>query len=364
MKNLKILIATLILSLLLASCFNNNNEEEDNVTKAKDEILGNNNSENNDNDQDDNSNSTWEINQTEWSWWLDNSQKYEEAENTESNTQRYRVNYLTDERFLSLDSLEWENFSWLEVELTWNTLVDSVDKIVVKFSNPDSNYPDDNYTLQTFESGWSEFTYRAFAEYETLDYWVNTYILEAYSWDTVSKLEVIINISDSEDENTDNSTSSNNSTVSSQSFDLNVENLPSSSEFWNPKAIWNGSITYSDIKWLEIKKIWENAIELESDSVTNFLIDNWTGWFYWNTLREISWDKWISFYVLRLEWENYFYEKHYYLDNWIYWVITLDRWTWIDQEGLKDANTELAWNNDEFEITEITDELFVEILNQ
>lgn len=359
MKNIKILIVTLIFSLLLSSCFNNNEDEENGVSDAKDEILGENSWENN---QDENDNNDWENDDVVWSGGLDNSEKYEEASNTEAETQRYTVNYLTDERFLSLDSLEWQDFEWLEVELTWNTLVDSVDRIVVNFSNPESDYPDDTYTLQTFESWDSSFLYRAFSQYETLDEWVNTYLLEAYSWDTVSRLEVIINIWDEYSQ--EDSNNSNNLNSSIESFDLNIDNLPRSSEFWSPREIWNWIYTYSDIKWLEIKKVSENAVELESDSVTNFLIDNWINWFYWNTLRPISWETGVSFYVVSLDWENYIYEKHYYLENWIYWIIPLTEWDWADQESLSDINSQLADENDEFEITEVTDELFTEILNQ
>jgi hypothetical protein len=93
------------------------------------------------------------------------------------------------------------------------------------------------------------------------------------------------------------------------------------------------------------------------------LIENNTWWFYWNTLRPILWDKWVSFYVIRLDWDNYLYEKHYYLENWIYWVVSLEKWTWIDSTNLNDKNSELWNKNEEFTITNITDKLFITILN-
>ncbi len=352
MKNIKTLLIVMFLSLFLSSCLGTQNED---INKAKEELLWENNSNislvNDD------------FEETSFSGsFLDNKEKYEAAENTEVIKEKYSVEYLTDARFISLDSLEWKDLLSLKVEFTWKTLVDNVDKIIVNYSNSESEFPDDRYTLQTFNPGDSNFKYRAFDDFKTLDYWVNKYLIEAYVWKEVSKLEVILNVFKNEEDYIVKSESEWDSTISSIEK-LSIDYLPESSEYWNPKEIGNGIYTYSDIKWLEIKNIWNIWLELDSDSVTNFLIENNTGWFYWNTLRPILWDNWVSFYVIRLDWENYLYEKHYYLENWIYWVVSLEKWTWVDYKNLNDKNNELGEKNDNFTITNITDKLFITILN-
>ncbi len=356
MKNFIATILLLLLPIFLGSCFS---EQDNEVDKAKQELLSGSNVESNgwENNSDDLENQGIS---NSWSF-LNNEQKYNEAEETEVKKEKYTVEYLTDKRFLSLDSLEWKDFNSLKVEFTWKILIDSVDKIVVKFSNDQSDFPDDNYTLQTFNPWDSSFTYRAFDSFETLDYWVNQYIIEAYSWDEVSELKVTLNVFENEEDyividNVENTTDDH------KGFDMN--NLPENSDFGSPLEIKDWLYTYTDIKWLELKDIWPNWPRLDSDSVTSFLSENSSSWFYWNTLRPILWDDWVSFYVIRLDWEDYFYEKHYYLDNWLYWVILLDTWEWFDLDSLSDKNQELWEKNDDFVITNITDKLFINILNQ
>lgn len=353
MKNLKILLIVLFLSIFLSSCLSTQNED---VNKAKEELLGENNSNIDSVDEENDETSSSGS-------FLDNKEKYEAAENTEVIKEKYRVEYLTDARFISLDSLEWKDLFSLKVEFTWKTLVDNVDKIIVNYSNNESDFPDDRYTLQTFNPGDSTFKYRAFDDYETLDYGVNKYLIEAYVWKEVSKLEVTLNVFENEEDYIIKSTSEKTDSTIATIEELSIDDLPESSEYWTPKEIWNDIYTYSDIKWLEIKNIWNVWLDLDSDSVTNFLIENNTWWFYWNTLRPILWDKWVSFYVIRLDWDNYLYEKHYYLENWIYWVVSLEKWTWIDSTNLNDKNSELWNKNEEFTITNITDKLFITILN-
>ena len=105
---------------------------------------------------------------------------------------KYETEYLSNEKFLELNELDKSNFSSLEVELTWITLVD-IDKIEVNFSNKDSKFPDDNYTLTEFKPWDKTFLYRAFSKYETFDYWRNVYTFIAYSWENKSILELVIN---------------------------------------------------------------------------------------------------------------------------------------------------------------------------
>jgi hypothetical protein len=88
-------------------------------------------------------------------------------------------------------------------------------------------------------------------------------------------------------------------------------------------------------------------------------------WFYRNTCKEIVKDKWISFYVIRLDWDDYIYEKHYidYI-HWFYWILEIEKWQNVTKNNIAEKNTELKGNNDTFDKTDITDKIFKEIVNQ
>lgn len=312
----------IILILSLTSCFWWN----DDVTKAKQELLN----------QDNSLEEKFE----------ENIAKYEEAEKTEK--EKIVINYLTESKFIELDSIDENDLTSLELEITWKTLV-NVDKINVTFSNSTSKFPVDNYALKTFKSWDETFLYRAFKKYETLDYGENKYIIEAYSWAEVSKIELIINIDEKSLE------SSNEEILTEQ---VNLNSLPVWWDFWNPVDIWLGKFTYSDIKWLQVEKLINADLALDSDSVNEFLADRIDWWFFWNSLRPVSWEEWVSFYLIRLEWDKYFYEKHYYTNSWFYWVLVLETWSWIDLNWLSEKNTQLKEKNIDFTITTISDKLF------
>lgn len=312
------------LSLSLTSCFWWN----DDVTKAKQELLNQDNS----------------IEET----FEENIAKYEEAEKIEK--EKIVINYLTESKFIELDSIDENDLTSLELEITWKTLV-NVDKINVTFSNNTSKFPVDNYALKTFKSWDENFLYRAFKKYETLDYGENKYIIEAYSWAEVSKIELIINV----EKDKESSENIDEEIVTEQ---VNLNTLPVWWDFWNPVDIWLGKFTYSDIKWLQVEKLINADLALDSDSVNEFLPDRIDWWFFWNSLRPVSWEEGVSFYLIRLEWDKYFYEKHYYTTSWFYWVLVLETWSWIDLNWLSEKNTQLKEKNADFTITTISDKLF------
>jgi hypothetical protein len=98
-------------------------------------------------------------------------------------------------------------------------------------------------------------------------------------------------------------------------------------------------------------------------NITSILADRIKSWFFWNTCRPIKDKEWISFFVITLDWENYIYQKHYYLPyRWLYWIQELEAWTWVTSKNIKEKNKELKEKNNNFGILKITDELFKEIL--
>jgi len=321
-KKLNIIIL-LIITLILSSCF----WSQDDVSKAKQELLNQENSIENDK-EDEGSN----------------------VEKLEEKKEKVIINYLDENKFIELDSLNEDDIDSMELEIKWKTLV-NVDKIIVNFSNDESNFPIDSYELKTFKSWDESFLYRAFIKYETLDYGENKYVIEAYSWTEISKLELIINVEDKEK----TSDSKNDEIVTTE---VNLSSLPVWWDFWNPVNVWLGKFTYSDIKWLQVEKLINANLTLDSDSVNEFLADRIDWWFFWNSLRPVSWEEWVSFYLIRLEWDKYFYEKHYYTNSWFYWVLVLENWSWIDLNWLSEKNTQLKEKNIDFTITTISDKLF------
>jgi hypothetical protein len=65
---------------------------------------------------------------------------------------------------------------------------------------------------------------------------------------------------------------------------------------------------------------------------------------------------------LRLKWEEYFYEKHYFdiIHN-LHFIYLLEKWTWVDKEWLDDKNTELKEKEFSFSLVE---NLFKQIINK
>jgi len=362
MKNITKLLIVVLLISFLSSCFNK--QENDNIIEAKKQMwIIDNNTEN----------TNWSINEQK----LDNN-PIDEIENktnsnkdivqTEEKKQNIEIVNITSEVFLDFDSLDWVNLLWWEVEITWTTLA-NVDTITVEFSNNTSDYPDDNYKLQKFKAWDKNFLYRAFSNYETLDFWINEYIFTAISWNRESKTKIILNVTKEETKQN----LSNNYT-----WDIDFKSLPIWENFWEPKQIWNWKITYSDIKWLEIEKKEAHNYNCSKNPDTDEyyvseLLDESVSWYYWwNTCRPFWNNEWINFFVLRLDWNDYIYEKHIYLNNWLYWIYELSSWEdlvldnddWSTKSNkLQEKNNELKEKNSEFTIVEIINDLFTKILN-
>lgn len=243
-------------------------------------------------------------------------------------------------------------FSAWGLEITWKTLTE-VDKIIVTFENTESSFPKDVYTLKQFTSGSKTFTYRAFTKYETFDYWKNVYTIEAYSWDKVSTTQLVLNyVKDEEKKDV-----SESSTINAGSGQVSLDSLPVGSTYWNPVDLWNGNVSYSDLKWLEISNYTFPSISCET--LTKDLLDKMNTYFFWNTCRPIAENKWFSYFIIRLDSDKYVYEKHYYLsEKWIYWVQELATWEWVTKDNLWEKNQELKDKNGEFTILEATDNLF------
>lgn len=331
MKKYLSLVLSIFLIFSLSSCFWKWASEGD-IEDTKKELLNN----------------TWNVVDDSSTGW--NIPKYEDENDKKDNSKEeekpakveketYTVEYLWDNQFLEIDNLDKQDFKNRKVVITWKTLT-KVDKIIVNFSNSSSKFPDDRFQLARFKAWDDTFTYNAYAQYEVLDYWTNEYLIEAYSWDEISKTLITIYLP--EKDTSTSSTQEDKKTDSSK----------------------DSSLTSSSIKWL---KMWEAEANLDvstSNGVTEFLAeytpDN--AWFYWNTSRPIASWEWMSVYVIRLDGSEYVYEKYYYLPDWTFGVLELETWTWVDKENIMEKNNEFKEKNEDFDTTD-ADKYFKDKLN-
>ena len=379
----KIIIFSMIIMLLLSCSFWTKNDD---ITKAKQELL--------------NSNSLKEVDTSTWLFqkddnipsltknealtWKTTEIKKQEDQQTEDKVY-YKVEKITPEQFIEIDDLsdKLKNISsWIEI--TWKTLT-NVDKIIVNFENKTSDFPIDSYRLGQFKAWDKNFVYRAKWEFKVLDFWDNEYVFEAYSWDKISKLKVLIHIPE-EIKNTSHNTNNN---IESINLDSNISyekkliwswdnsvyfSFPKSSSFWDPLSVWTDLITYSNINNLEIKRVDFGTWTVSCENMTDFLKNNISTWFYWNTCRDIIKDKWISVYVIRLDWDKYVYEKKYFDFNhgliWNYIVkdnIKADKENIVKQiadlnSSLKETNKDSNIAYENYPELKLVDKLFYEIV--
>lgn len=294
----KILI--ILFTILLTSCSLFNKDKEDDISKAKEELL-------------------WTgitaTEDTESTTLEESSEVDEEVKIEITDEPTVAINSLNSwTPMIEIEDLSNKDFYAWEFYINWKTLW-NVDKIEVIFSNKTSSYPEDLYTLWQFKSWDSTFKYMASSNFKTLDFWLNEYIFTAYSWEFTYKVKVEINLPEKEIKNVvipEKVTQTTTNSSTSNSEDLTIVNNENVSE-----------------------------ITCEWEVLTNYLVENY-GYTYWNSCRDIIKGKSIGFYVLRLKWENYFYEKHYVdYEKKVYWVLLLETWYWVTKEMLKEKNDEL-----------------------
>jgi len=300
--------------------------------------------------------------------------KDELSETQEKTTPNYYINNLNDNIYIEINDLTSKiEKSTENIKIIWNVLNQDVDKIVINFKNNNSNFPNDTYILEKFKKWDKTFEYNIIkSSYKNIDYWINKYLVEAYIWTEVSKLEIIIEIPEIEELNKYDSEEISEDISYSQKimWDTYV-NLPKSELFWNPLVNSNWEIEYSNIDWLLITKEDFNSEDLTSDKIWTsnndwYLNKNIDSYVYWNTHRDIMTDQWVSFFILRKNWDKYIYEKLYFdFKNSFKWTIKIKEINVKSSnisEEMRILNNELKEENESFNIIETTDKLFNEIL--
>ena len=294
---------------------------------------------------------------------------------------RMRITQVSGTEMLELDELKYEDFKNGYAKVTGKTLT-NVKSITVDFANKDSEYPNSSHQLQKFSVWDKTFAYNANAWYKVLDFWTNVYTFrsESIDWEnSVLTLEVLVSENDDKLLSGNEKKQSLEDTIKNHEWETHemigtennnvYANLPTWWAFWDVIKLWESSFTYSDIKWLEVNKdlFWNISCEKNSDTgnyiVSEFLGERQDSWYFWNTCRDIVKGKWISFYVIRLSWEHYYYEKHYLdtLHN-FYGIYELEKGSWVDKDNIAEKNRELKAKNEDFSTTNIVDDLFKKIV--
>lgn len=309
----------------------------------------------------DNSNNREAVN----GWSTETSTSEEAQIQGLSSDKRISIDYTSGDKVLELPELKYEDFKNGYVKIRWKTLT-NVEKIIVTFSNNNSNFPDDSFQLQKFKSGDSIFEYNASSKFKVLDFGTNIYTFKAHHSGWISELVLKVLVSENDDKFLDwTSNISREVFQSEKSADFSA--YPEWEKYGNKIKIKDNEIAYSWIKWLSIKqeKVW--ALTCWKDPSTNsyyisdFLKGKMSSWYYWNTCRDIVKDRIFSFYVVRLEWEKYLYEKHYIdTKNGFYGTFKIEEGTWVDKNNISAKNSELKLKNSDFTQSKVVDELFIQ----
>lgn len=333
--------------LLLTSCFSSNKSD---IEKAKEEIFSSWTS----NDWINNENT--DLNNSED---LENSDTWISEETVKSS---YKVEKLIDNDYINIKPISNIESEKNKFEINWEVNNSDIDKIVVNFSNSTSKFPKDTHTLSQFKKWDKTFLYRAFRQYEVLDYWVNDYKIDAYIWgELVSSVNLSLEILEKSNNSDSWNQQENKVWTNLWNEDDNLFlSLPiDESTYWKPVMTSTSSFTYSLINWLEFARN-ETVFEAKCEDIESY-ISNIFSIYYWNTCRPVQNENWIYVNVLSISWENYNYER-LYLDkkHWLSGKILLETWTWVTKENISEKNTELKGKN--FEILTTTDSLFNDLL--
>ncbi len=290
----------------------------------------------------------------------------------------YKIEYIDNNWLIKLDeNLLSEQLKNITDHFTirWEVLSPSVEKIIVSFSNKDSDFANDIYTLKTFHKWDKKFRYEANSTiFQNLDYWENVYLIKAISNNKEDKIKLIVNITKNKQENNNIKTKKSNTIDYEKILIWTDENkqyipFPSSEEFGTPiYSSWE--ITYSNI---ENFKIIEKTLDKSLLNSENIWKKDWSSYVpknaYWHIFRNIDYnnkENWVSFYILRKDNDKLIYEKHYLdFNHNLVWILKLKEYEFSSYDDMANLNQELKnqvlnWNFDDK--IKITDKLFKDII--
>lgn len=339
-------IIFLSLFLFLSSCGNSSE-----IQQAKQEIL--------------NSNQTQESLSNSWATLQSGTGAQEESLPLGNSVE---IRSLWENSYLSFDPLDAASLNSGEVSFR-GMAAEGVEKIIVTFENTTSKFPRDQYTLQNFKLGDSKFSYLASSRFQVLDYGTNIYTFTAYKGKEFTQTEIEVFIAAEalpEKVEISPDVQYDDKVLGTENTSIDIK-LPSSTTYGNPISTSQTSLTYSNIEGFEIIK--EDVSALSCENLSEVLQEKLATWFYWNNCRDFisvkegEAKKALSFYVIRLEGQNYVYEKQYIdLLHWLRASIILEKGSWVDKDTIEAKNTELKERNTLFIQSQITDDLMKKII--
>lgn len=330
----------------------NYTQEQKKIEQAKQELWISQEVSNQDNNtQTDNA---WDVSQIETP-----EEPKEELMPAVEKREMFTLEYKTDNEFIQLDELNPQDVKNGKIEITGKTLT-QVDSIRVTFKNADSDYPDDDYTLNQFSAWDSTFLYRAFSQYQVLDYGTNIYQFIAKSGDQESILELTIYNPEEVQTLFD---------IAGEKIDVSL--LPVSGEYGNPVKISESTVSYSDISGLEISAFKDLEFTCDNNYILSQAQRLQLGTIWWNTCRPNADETMMSYFILAVKDGKFTYSKHYVSKDY-YGVLELEQedisetWDRFEtqqqkDDWLKNKNDLLKQNNADYALVKVTDNLFNEI---
>jgi len=261
-------------------------------------------------------------------------------------------------------------------DLTGTVTNPEIDLIRVKFQNDASNFPDDDYALQTFKKGNTTFLYRAHRQYDVFDDGPNVYTVEWYAnGDMVARVKLIVTIGDPTVSNTPTSQTPPSTPETPKPVEtttaapLDTENettvkLPKDENTYGHPIPKNGVVEYSNVPGFRVTQeaipknmVCQDAVDWQTD-LSTFLFDKYDFQF-WNTCVPLANGKGISANVLVIDREgNFFYERQYIdTENGIYWKVLLEVGDKTSRDEIAEKNAQLRdkYRNNEYEVAQFTE---------
>jgi len=270
-------------------------------------------------------------------------------------------------------------------DLTGTVTNSEIDLIRVKFQNDASNFPDDDYVLQTFKKGNPTFLYRAHRQYDVFDDGPNVYTVEWYaSGDRVASIKLIVTVGDPSTTTPILPTPSENDIATRQpetptstpetptqtttAAPLDEENkntvkLPKDEATYGHPIQNNGVVEYSNVPGFRVTQeaipknmVCQDALDDQTD-LSTFLFTKYD-FQYWNTCVPLANGKWIAANVLIIDKEgNYIYERQYIdTENGIYGKVLLEVGDKTSRNEISEKNAELKPKT--YEVTAFTEKWF------
>jgi len=200
----------------------------------------------------------------------DTSQTGTLAEESQETNTKETISILpvSSTQYLTFDTIDETALANGELVIS-GSAEEGVEKIEVIFENATSDFPRDEYILQTFKKGDASFKYVASSRFQVLDFGENIYTVKAYKGKEISETQITVFVSESSESSfpveISDDISYESKIIGDEASSITLD-LPLSSTFGNPVSTGQNSFTYSNINGFEITK--QDVSDISCDTVT------------------------------------------------------------------------------------------------